>query len=113
MKIEEIKSLIKKLDDAKVEKVSAFEGSKGYFFNYIIIGICTSGRHAVACAKKIASEAKQAKWVKSAAVNTASESWTTIDLGDSVVHLLTDSVEGEYKLAELMKEFGNKEIKID
>ena len=110
MEIKQLKFVTKSLDEAKAEELKVFQCKDDYSFKYVVIAMCNSAKHASACCNRVAAEMKKIEGIEVAITDTSFEPWSTINLGDSIVHLLSPDANEKYRLEQLMAEMGHVEI---
>ncbi len=100
-KIELITTLI---DEKKGENIQVFDmGSKGYFVDNVIIATTLGDRHGSALLDTLKTalkgEGEEILGVEE------SDDWIVMDLGDTLVHLMTPEYRAKYNIEEFLDEY--------
>ena len=102
MKNSRIEGIIKLLDDKKGENIE-FIDLKGsdYFVDYVIIATTLADRHGIALLDMLKTELKP----KGETFLNVDESddWIVIDLGDMLIHLMSEHQRKKFNLEEFLK----------
>ncbi|BAF70601.1 MULTISPECIES: ribosome silencing factor [unclassified Nitratiruptor] len=91
------------IEDKKGENVEIIDTSKGdYFVDRVIVGTSLSDRHTAALLdhlkEKLKPEGEEFLKVQEG------EEWIVIDLGDILIHLMTDAYRQKYRIEDFLKE---------
>lgn len=92
------------LDDKKAENIEIFDLSEsGYFVDAVVVATSIASKHAL----MLVDEMK--KTLKKDGENILnvddSDDWTIVDMGDILVHLMSEEYRKRYNLEEFLKEF--------
>lgn len=100
---EQLKSeIIRILEDLKAESIESFDvSSKSLGCDYAIIATGRSGRHVKAVQENLITELKSFGY-KGVSIDGKNSDWLVVDLGDIIVHIMTQEVRETYRLEELM-----------
>lgn len=98
-----IEKIVKLLDDKKAENIEVVDmQGKEYLAKFVIIATTLTGRHAYALLDDLKTELKpdgeEFLGIES------SDDWTVIDLGDIMVHLMSETYRAKYNIEEFLKE---------
>ena len=94
--------VIEKLEDMKGRDIISINiTDKASFADYMIICSGNSNRHVKSIAQSVATECR-AEGIEPLGVegNDIGE-WTLVDLGDVIVHIMTDDIRDKYQLEQL------------
>lgn len=100
---ERVEAIRRILDEKKAEFIELFDMRGGdYFVDFVIIATTMSQKHA----SSLIDELKTAlKPLKEDFLNIqSSEEWSVIDLGDIIIHLLSETYRAKYRIEELLSE---------
>lgn len=106
MQTEQIKSLVvDALDDMKAQDITELDvRGRTSVTDWMIIATGTSNRHVTAVAANVEEKAKHAGLRPNGTEGRAAADWVLIDLGDVVVHVMTDQSRHFYDLERLWGE---------
>lgn len=106
MQTEQIKSLVvDALDDMKAQNITELDvRGRTSVTDWMIIATGTSNRHVTAVAGNVEEKAKHAGLRPNGTEGRAAADWVLIDLGDVVVHVMTDQSRHFYDLERLWGE---------
>jgi len=106
MQTEQIKSLVvDALDDMKAQNITELDvRGRTSVTDWMIIASGTSNRHVTAVAANVEEKAKHAGLRPNGTEGRAAADWVLIDLGDVVVHVMTDQSRHFYDLERLWGE---------
>lgn len=106
MQTEELKKfVIEKLDDMKGRDiVSLHITNKASFADYMIICSGNSKRHVKSIAQSVAMECRAAGSAPLGMEGNDVGEWSLVDLGDIIVHVMTDEERDKYNLEQLWAE---------
>lgn len=98
-----IEKIVKLLDDKKAENIEVVDmQGKEYLAKFVIIATTLTGRHAYALLDDLKTELKpdgeEFLGIES------SDDWTVIDLGDIMIHLMSETYRAKYNIEEFLKE---------
>jgi ribosome silencing factor RsfS/YbeB/iojap len=94
------------IEDKKGENVEIIDTSKGeYFVDRVVIATSLSDKHTAALLdylkEKLKPEGEEFLKVQEG------DEWVVIDLGDILIHLMTEAYRNKYKIEEFLKEIIN------
>lgn len=106
MQTEQIKSLVvDALDDMKAQNITELDvRGRTSVTDWMIIATGTSNRHVAAVAGNVEEKSKHAGLRPNGTEGRAASDWVLIDLGDVVVHVMTDQARHFYDLERLWGE---------
>lgn len=95
------------LDDKKAENIEIFDlQGSGYFVDAVVVATSIASKHAL----MLVDEMK--KTLKKDGENILnvddSDDWTIVDMGDILVHLMSEEYRKRYNVEEFLKEFDAK-----
>ena len=99
-----IKKIVDVLDSKKAEDIEVFDlTGKGYITNQVIIATALNNKHSLALLSHLKDELKPAG---EEFVRTEEDGdWTIIDLGDILIHIMTQSHRDIYSLEQFLSTF--------
>lgn len=99
-----IQTITQLLDEKKAEQIEVFK-MNDYFVDVVIIATTMGEKHAIS----LIDELKMAlKPLNEEFLNIqSSQDWSVIDLGDILIHLLSEDYRAKYKIEELLEELKN------
>ena len=105
-----IQRIIDVLDSKKAEDIESFDLSgKGYMVNNVIIATALNSKHSIALLTNLKDALKPEG---EEFLRTEEDGdWTIVDLGDILIHIMTQSHRDKYTLEEFLTNF--KESKED
>ncbi|WP_187647327.1 ribosome silencing factor [Nitrosophilus labii] len=100
---ERAKRIKELLEDKKAEDVQIFDlKDKGYFVDFVVIGTSLGDKHTTALLdflkEKLKPEGEEFLKVQT------SDDWVVIDLGDMIVHIMTEAYRKRYNIEEFLEE---------
>ncbi len=111
MKEQRIQNIVKLLDDKKAENIEYIDLSKSdYFVDHVIIATTLADKHGLALLDMLKTELKP-KGEHFLNVDE-SDDWIVIDLGDMLIHLMSEYQRKKFNLEEFLKNL-KKERKVD
>ena len=98
-----IKKIVNVLDSHKAEDIEVFDlTDKGYITNQVIIATALNTRHSIALLSHLKDELKPEEEF----VRTEEDGdWTIVDLGDILIHIMTQSHRDTYSLEQFLATF--------
>lgn len=98
-----IKKIVNVLDSHKAEDIEVFDlTDKGYITNQVIIATALNTRHSIALLSHLKDELKPEEEF----VRTEEDGdWTIVDLGDILIHIMTQSHRDTYTLEQFLSTF--------
>ena len=98
-----IKKIVNVLDSHKAENIEAIDlTNKGYITNNVIIATALNTRHSIALLSHLKDELKPEEEF----VRTEEDGdWTIVDLGDILIHIMTQSHRDTYSLEQFLSTF--------
>ena len=99
-----IKKIVEVLDTNKAEDIEVFDlTGKGYITNQVIIATALNTKHSVALLTHLKDDLKP---VGEEFIRTEEDGdWTIVDLGDILIHLMTQSYRDIYSLEQFLSTF--------
>jgi len=99
-----IKKIVDVLDSKKAEEIEVFDlTDKGYITNHVIIATALNNKHSIALLSHLKDELKPAG---EEFVRTEEDGdWTIVDLGDILIHIMTQSHRDIYSLEQFLSTF--------
>jgi ribosome-associated protein len=106
MQTEEIKQLvINALENLKAKDITVIDvRGRSSVTDYMVLATGTSKKHAQAVCDNTSAEAKAAGLKPLGAEGRASSDWMLLDLGDVIVHVMTEQARHFYDLERLWGE---------
>jgi len=99
-RIEKIKTI---LDENKGENIEAFDlTGSGYIADYVVLATGLGDRHNEALLNYLKGGLKPAEEFLHTDI---SDGWVVVDLGDIVIHIMTESYREKYQLEKFLTEF--------
>jgi len=98
-----IKKIVSVLDSHKAEDIEVFDlTDKGYITIQVIIATALNTRHSIALLSHLKDELKPEEEF----VRTEEDGdWTIVDLGDILIHIMTQSHRDTYSLEQFLSTF--------
>ena len=98
-----IKKIVNVLDSHKAEDIEVFDlTDKGYITNQVIIATALNTRHSIALLSHLKDELKPEEEF----LRTEEDGdWTIVDLGDILIHIMTQSHRDTYSLEQFLATF--------
>ena len=101
---ERIENIVKILDDKKAMDIETFDlADKDYFVDAVVIATTMGQKHGLALLDELKKKLKPAG--EKFLFIDESDDWTVIDLGDILIHLMSEEYRAKYQLEEFLKEF--------
>lgn len=99
-----IQTITQILDEKKAEQIEVFT-MNDYFVDVVIIATTMGEKHALSLIDelKIALKPLNEEFLNI----QSSPDWSVIDLGDMIIHLLSEDYRAKYKIEELLGELKN------
>ena len=102
-----IDEIVKILDDKKAENIEIIDmQGRDYLSKFVIVATTLAARHGAALLDDLKSELKPAG--ENFLGVESSEDWTVIDLGDIMIHLMSEVYRAKYNIEEFLKELNIK-----
>lgn len=96
------KFVIEKIEDIKGRDIITLDiRSKASFADYMVVCSGNSNRHVKSIAQSIAAECRDEGLIPLGIEGNDVGEWALVDLGDVIVHVMTDEQRDKYKLEEL------------
>ncbi|MCJ8325957.1 MAG: ribosome silencing factor [Campylobacterales bacterium] len=95
------------LDEKKAENIEIIDlKSKNYIVDYVVIATVLNGKHAYSLLNYLKTEVKgeNEQFLR---VDEDSD-WTVIDLGDVLIHLMSESHRKKYSIGDFLSTLDNK-----
>jgi len=103
---ERIEKIVKVLDDKKAMDIETFDLSdKDYFVDAVVIATTMGQKHGLALLDDLK---KKLKPEETFLFIDESDDWTVIDLGDILIHLMSEEYRAKYQLEEFLSNFNRK-----
>jgi ribosome-associated protein len=100
-RIEKIKDI---LESKKANDVESFDLSENdYFVDYVVIATTLNNKHAYALLNYLKTDLKPAG--ETFLNIEESDDWTVIDLGNMMIHLMSQEYRNLYKIEDFLKKF--------
>ena len=104
-----IDKIVKILDVKKAENIEIIDmQGRDYLSKFVIVATTLAARHGAALLDDLKSELKPAG--ENFLGVESSEDWTVIDLGDIMIHLMSEVYRAKYNIEEFLKELNIKLI---
>ena len=102
-----IDKIVKILDDKKAENIEIIDmQGRDYLSKFVIVATTLAARHGAALLDDLKSELKPAG--ENFLGVESSEDWTVIDLGDIMIHLMSEAYRAKYNIEEFLKELKSR-----
>ncbi|EAL5902330.1 ribosome silencing factor [Campylobacter lari] len=102
-----INNIVQILDDKKADLIESFDmHDKDYFVKFVVIATTMGERHALSLIDDLKTNLKS-KGEEFLNIES-SEEWTVLDLGDILIHLMSETYRTKYNIEEFLKSL-NKE----
>ncbi|MCR6590819.1 Iojap protein [Campylobacter insulaenigrae] len=99
---ERIDNIVKILDDKKADFIEIFDmQNKDYFVKFVVIATTMGERHALSLLDDLKTNLKN-KGEEFLNIES-SEEWTAIDLGDILIHLMSENYRQKYNIEDFLK----------
>jgi len=96
------KFVIEKIEDIKGRDIITLDiRSKASFADYMVVCSGNSNRHVKSIAQSIGAECRAEGLVPLGMEGNDVGEWALVDLGDIIVHVMTDEQRDKYQLEEL------------
>lgn len=97
-----IESIVNILDSKKASDISVINlQDKGYIAQFVVIATSLAGKHALALLDYLKEELKP-QGAKFYAIDSESEDWIIIDLGEVMIHIFTQNHRNKYNIEEFL-----------
>ena len=101
---ERIKRIINTLDAKKAENLEVFDlTGKGYIVNQVVIATALNNKHSLALLNYLKAELKP--YNEEFLRVEEDGDWTIIDLGDILIHIMTQEYRIRYNLEEFLQNY--------
>lgn len=100
-----IDNIVKILDDKKAEAIEVFNMNDEYFVKNVIIATTMGERHALSLLDELKNKLKP-MGEEFLGIESGDE-WVVVDLGDILIHLLSQSKRAVYNIEELLNSLKN------
>ncbi len=99
-----LEQIVEFLDSKKAENIQIFDMSdKDYFVNHVIIATTLGERHSNALLDDLKPFIKSLG--EECLYTESSGDWAILDLGDSLIHLLSSDYRAKYDIESFLKDF--------
>ncbi len=100
-----IQRIVDILDEKKAEDIEIFDlTDKGYIVNQVIIATALNNKHSISLLNNL-KEALKPTGEEEFLRTEEDGDWTIIDLGDILVHIMTESYREKYSLENFLANF--------
>jgi len=101
---ERVKKIVELLDAKKAENIENFDLSdKGYIVNEVVIATALNNKHSISLLNYLKDELKP---VGEEFLRVEEDGdWTIIDLGDILIHIMTEEYREKYTLENFLENF--------
>ncbi len=107
-----IDKIISIIDEKKAENIQVFDmHEKGYFVDYVIIATTLGDRHGLSLLDTLKTELKNMH-EQILGIEDSGE-WIVIDLGDTLIHLMTPQYRAKYNIEEFLDGYTLNKGKIE
>ena len=104
---ERIERIVKILDDKKAMDIESFDlQEKDYFVDAVVIATTMGQKHGFALLNELKDKLKPAG--ETFLFVEESDDWTVIDLGDILIHIMSEEYRAKYKIEEFLSKFDKK-----
>ncbi|WP_419770714.1 MAG: ribosome silencing factor [Candidatus Marinarcus sp.] len=103
-----IDKILKVLDEKKAENIEVLDlKEKDYMVDYVVVATTLNARHGASLLNFLKDELKPAgeQFIRV----DEDEDWTVIDLGDTLIHLMSEKYRTKYTIEEFLKEIPKKQ----
>jgi ribosome-associated protein len=101
---ERIERIVKILDDKKAMDIETFDlKDKDYFVDAVVIATTMGQKHGYALLDELKKKLKPAG--EEFLFIEESDDWTVLDLGDILIHLMSEEYRAKYQLEEFLSSF--------
>lgn len=101
-----IKAITKILDDNKAIDIDSFDLHKtDYIVDFVVIATAMGERHLNALFTYLQKNLKDEKILYS----QASDEWVVVDLGDIIIHIMSENARTKYDIETFLKQFASKD----
>lgn len=100
---ERIQKIRELLDTKKAENIEIFDmRDRDYFTSFVIVATTLGEKHALSLIDELKTKLKLLG--EEFLAIESSEEWSVIDLGDILIHLLSEEYRSKYNIEELLSE---------
>lgn len=104
---ETIESIKNVLDSKKAENIEVFDlTDTDYFVDYVVVATAIAAKHGAMLVGELKKEV--AKFDEKFLHVDDGDSWTIIDMGDVLIHLMSEEYRRRYNVEEFLKDFISK-----
>jgi len=109
MKNERIKKIAELLDEKKALDIMDYDlRDSEYFVDYVVVATTMADKHGFALLDHLKKNLKPLG--EEFLGIDESDEWILIDLGDILIHLMSEEYRAKYQMDKFLKEFKNKKI---
>jgi len=102
-----IENIVKILDDKKAVDIETFDlKDKDYFVDAVVIATTMGQKHGLALLDDLKKKLKPLG--ETFLFIDESDDWTVIDLGDILIHLMSEEYRAKYQLEEFLNNFNRQ-----
>lgn len=102
-----VKTIVTALNNKKAEEVVAYDLEKSdYFVDHVVIATAMAGKHALSLLEHLKEKLKP-KGEEFQHVDE-SDDWVVIDMGDILVHIMTQDARSRFKLEDFLSHMEEK-----
>jgi len=99
-----IENIVKILDDKKAMDIESFDlKDKDYFVDAVVIATTMGQKHGFALLNELKDKLKPLG--ETFLFVEESDDWTVIDLGDILIHIMSEEYRAKYKIEEFLSKF--------
>ena len=103
---ERVEKIIKLIDDKKGDKIEKFDlRDTDYFADEVIIATTMAQKHGAAILNELKNKLKPEEEFL---FIEESDDWIVIDLGDILIHLMSENYRNKYQIENFLQEFARK-----
>lgn len=103
-----IQKIVEILDEKKAEEIRVIHMGDDYFVRVVITATTLSERHALSLIDELKTKLKP---LGEEFLNVeSSDEWSVLDLGDILIHLLSQNYRQTYNIEELLESIKKREI---
>jgi len=102
-----IEKIVNILDDKKAENIESFDlKDKDYFVDAVVIATTMGQKHGFALLNDLKNKLKPEETFLFV---EESDDWTVIDLGDILIHIMSEEYRAKYQIEEFLSKFDRRD----